>query len=1022
MVVKRKARTKLQEGEKAKKFKFLSFADQIAKISVDYASSSLALTHDLEQNSFFFEAVVKWIDLDYGDDFKDFLADINHEELATYSQILHFQEKIAEAIQKHLQIKESTALCAILEILIGFARDLREEFGKYFWKFFDVMIYLVECRIQNIEVVQSCFRALTVFFKLQWRDLVKNLRKSFLRLFPLFSSRQDFVRRFIAEAASFLLRKSTSIPKVLKYLVEKAYEQEDENIADGLTQLLFNCIKGTKGFFHSQTATLLNSFLDTIYSLDENVKPLGVEVMEGVMVECVHHADVKNFKVISDIILTRFANDAVKAPENVGYDLKFLRVSVIESGGYIFTEYEKALKVLTQGLNDSTILEIYFDVSADIIRTYYNKFSSKDVILRYFERAVEVIKLKEVRWLFDFYKKLVDLSIFDLWAMESVGQLGNDLLKTNPEAFSLFLNFYADVILQRFPIVFDGSYSLNKFFDSTGHQAFRKLLVKKMISSSDDDDFIYSKCLIVAPYFVKGEETNTVVTVLKKTLVDKVNKAKSDDSTALKAYLTLCCLHLMKISVDCFSLKDAIQFLKTAEHTELKLRIGDLVFTLVGSNNCNPIDFEVVMGLLKDDVGNENGNVRHLALRIMNLLAQDVLVKKVLQAMIDVEREPMTFENYRERANVLRKIKISLAEARELSDFDTFHTMAFRFTVVQFYEALTLYWPLVGDVARNLGESLSLDSLWLVFNEFIEKSSQQIRNFEESTKEDYGVLHALAQNVLKSTENRLDHWSFRLEVLKLLASFLDLAERKNRSLVPLLLDIYNNEFQSVTVTTKLHDNLTENNGVNEVPNKEDDEEEPNEGEMVLAKKLNRKLVTLTIRQILQIFAKFSNLKQVYKSAELFELINDLLRSDSSDIQKYAVECLFNYKVKELDPYKENFDNLVADKQFSDELVHFSVDEDSTVVATEHRSHVLPVLMRLLDGKMHAKSGRRGVTKRPAIFRFVAGCRAEELDLFLKTVFWTINELVDEQNLNNACTKLIQTYDPHNTIALQRISR
>ena len=48
--------------------------------------------------------------------------------------------------------------------------------------------------------------------------------------------------------------------------------------------------------------------------------------------------------------------------------------------------------------------------------------------------------------------------------------------------------------------------------------------------------------------------------------------------------------------------------------------------------------------------------------------------------------------------------------------------------------------------------------------------------------------------------------------------------------------------------------------------------------------------------------------------------------------------------------------------------------------------------------MHAKTARKGVSKRPAIFRFVAGCKPDELEMFLKTVFWSVNDLIGKKML------------------------
>jgi hypothetical protein len=59
---------------------------------------------------------------------------------------------------------------------------------------------------------------------------------------------------------------------------------------------------------------------------------------------------------------------------------------------------------------------------------------------------------------------------------------------------------------------------------------------------------------------------------------------------------------------------------------------------------------------------------------------------------------------------------------------------------------------------------------------------------------------------------------------------------------------------------------------------------------------------------------------------------------------------------------------------------------------EDRPVVIPVLLNLLDGKMHTRT-KKNIPRRPLIFRFIAGCRPDELELFLQTTFWAISELI-----------------------------
>lgn len=353
--------------------------------------------------------------------------------------------------------------------------------------------------------------------------------------------------------------------------------------------------------------------------------------------------------------------------------------------------------------------------------------------------------------------------------------------------------------------------------------------------------------------------------------------------------------------------------------------------------------------------------------------------------------------------------------------------MTFQFTIAQLHEPLTLYWPQVQEVAKSFGDFVVSDLIWNVFNGIIDNANDYTRHPEKFNvpRLDFisdASLQTLATQFFGSSEVRVDFWSFRIEVFKLLSNFSEMAEKKNRSLIPILLDVYENEFQSVTATSKKHDDLTVQRGKYNIENQEK-EQEDNEEEMEVDKEedseenkdaeedtemdvvpeeqklvhqLNRKLVKNTIRQVLNIFSKFGNLKSVYRSNDLLDVIHELLRCEETDIQKAALDCLFNFKFKKLDLYKENFENLVADKQFSDELIHFSIDEESTIVKSEHRDEVIPILMKILDGKLHSKVGRKGVSKRPAIFRFVAGCKPEELELFLKTVFWSVNALIGKK--------------------------
>ena len=143
---------------------------------------------------------------------------------------------------------------------------------------------------------------------------------------------------------------------------------------------------------------------------------------------------------------------------------------------------------------------------------------------------------------------------------------------------------------------------------------------------------------------------------------------------------------------------------------------------------------------------------------------------------------------------------------------------------------------------------------------------------------------------------------------------------------------------------------------------------------------------------LELFSKFKNPKAVYMEAQLRELYFDLLVHKSADVQKVAFHCIMSYKYKYLVPYRENFERLLEDKSFKDEIVLFSIDHENSVVSSEHRPEVLPILMRILYGKTNVKMGKGTTGKQYSsvrhsiILRFLNGCSQVELETFVGLLF------------------------------------
>ena len=126
---------------------------------------------------------------------------------------------------------------------------------------------------------------------------------------------------------------------------------------------------------------------------------------------------------------------------------------------------------------------------------------------------------------------------------------------------------------------------------------------------------------------------------------------------------------------------------------------------------------------------------------------------------------------------------------------------------------------------------------------------------------------------------------------------------------------------------------------------ENDDDEPIADEQDSSHKKRHKAANKSLCVHLRLFSLLKNPKAMYQEPKLRELYLSLLTRKELEIQKLAIKCLMAYKFDYLVPYKENFDRLLDDEKFRDELAHFSVDEENGVVMETHREGLVPILVR-----------------------------------------------------------------------------
>ncbi|KAJ3868344.1 armadillo-type protein [Lentinula novae-zelandiae] len=139
---------------------------------------------------------------------------------------------------------------------------------------------------------------------------------------------------------------------------------------------------------------------------------------------------------------------------------------------------------------------------------------------------------------------------------------------------------------------------------------------------------------------------------------------------------------------------------------------------------------------------------------------------------------------------------------------------------------------------------------------------------------------------------------------------------------------------------------------------------------------------------LSLFSKFSNPKALYASDSLRSLYITLLSNPDRALQSSALSCLSTYKQRSLSLYENKLRTLLDDTRWRDELTLL----DISAIEPQDRTEVVDIIIRLLFGMMLEKKGRsRGADRRSAVLTALAGCTNDELALLIDLMLRPLTE-------------------------------
>ncbi|XP_053108089.1 small subunit processome component 20 homolog isoform X2 [Hemicordylus capensis] len=489
------------------------------------------------------------------------------------------------------------------------------------------------------------------------------------------------------------------------------------------------------------------------------------------------------------------------------------------------------------------------------------------------------------------------------------------------------------------------------------------------------------------------------------------------------------------------------------------LLLADLYFTrLTLCGYHEHLSNESLMELfskLQANISTSIYKVRLLTIRILNHFDALLLtgtegvgrgeLPSLFAILLQAELVPASVNDYREKLLHLRKLRHDTVQS--LTPEGPLREVPLRYLLGMFYINFSPLWDPVIELITSHANEMENKQFWKVYYEHLEKAvyyaEQELHNELEEEQEgiieterekvhegDIGTLYLEQLKCQTFCSERMDHANFRLLLWKAMSKFPDRVEPRSRELSPLLLKFINNEYYPADSLVAPTQNLRKkNNGgdskkenitgeINQSVMEDNEEGDDDEGEKQtpeelmtgeMPKKKTRRAAAKQLIAHLQVFARFSNPRALYLEPKLNEIYTQLLSHQDQNVQKVALDCIMTYKHPYLLPYRENLQRLLEDKSFKEEIILFSISEENTIVKTVHLPELVPVLMRILYGRMRNKTGSKTQGKSAAgtrmaiVLRFLAGSRPEEFRMFLDLLL----EPVKHFSSGHCCSAVLQ---------------
>ncbi|KAL4810861.1 armadillo-type protein [Aspergillus unguis] len=1011
--------------ETTKNHRFETFTQRVSKLKIDpihrVRRPSFGEEGD-ETSSHFRSAFEHWSELNLSENFVAFARRVSplSESLA---QIVYYEEKVFNLLVEYIDKRDALSIEPLLSLLSQFARDLGVRFEKYFATSV-TLVASVAATHPDVEVVEWCFTSLAWTFKFLSRLLVPDLRQLLGIMTPYLGKERQkpFVARFTAESMSFLIRKAGLVyyknPEPLQLAVSFLFDDLRQAGADsknvelyksGLMAMFSDSIKGVKNGLHSNGTDILSCLLKSVCSDDDLQSRLALEVLSGVLINVIHSTTAETFEAVIDIVTSYIrANSATGSKDHALACTRVAFLCVATRKGTRVKSWKPVLESMLLMLQAaSKTPEVYVDAIPQLLSAvaYGLQTAPMDEMLPFMRQIMDAVTSDQLLPYF-----LSFCATFSEWGAERFHgvvlpyfqKFVNNSWKDHEYELCLALLRLSATGCVTSELAKPGYIVCPASWKTRIRDTLRKA-----DSSSSSVALLNAYTKLPAALSLSADPSllPDMTEVLHDNLVSVLNDESSTPTPRTHFFLghgfkTYVQLSSSQGSLDTGLWDGVIQLASKYSRLHAFLEATLAYLTACPEKiNVDAANIEGFVDALIDNLAAPSQQLRLVSLKILHAMVKaSGEDESLISLAIEIEESPLTLQSARVLSMHVRKLAISYPQVISRKWLPRL-LPTFCFGLLS--KKLAPLWDDAASALKSMSEHADgekvvteLATQWLQ-----ERGSAAQNDTEEDEEEDhvsgyYQCFNATKIENLSAThfqsfepvstltqDFEKDHASLdvvptapRTQALRVFNAIPNIAEKRSRQIVPLFL------------SWALRDE-------DEGPGPKDSTElQDADQDSYIPWGFHDRL------SFLKLIAQFINPSVLFRAPEVHDALLGLLCHGNSEIQKCALKALFTWKSAGIVPYRENLLNVLDESRFNDELAVFvRVGREDSLIEEKHRDDVVPVILRLLYGRMISKAsanaGQAGQTgRRKAILRTLAQLPDRDFDIFIQIAFGPLGDI------------------------------